>query len=305
MVPFPWLWVPVTIGATMVQTVRTAAQKHLTAELTTISAAAVRFLFGLPFAAAYFLSLHHWNGYGMPNLSGEFVALVALAGFSQIIATSLLVYLFSLRNFAVGTTYARSEAFLTAVIGSLLFGEAIALFGWVGIFVSVTGVILMTIAKQGLKGAQVLVLLRDKAAWIGILSGVGFALSSLSMRRASLILGLDDFLYRAALVMITMLVIQAVVMTVYLALTNPSQFRIIARNWRVCVLVGITSMLGTACWATAFTLERAAYVKALSQVEFVFTLMVSIWFFKETTTSKELSGIVLVVCGIVLLTLWG
>ena len=300
-----WLWIPITVFASFVQAIRTAAQKHLTAELTTISTTFVRFLFGLPFVLAYLFGLKAYFQVDIPPLPGNFLAIVALAGLAQVVATALLIYLFGLRNFAVGTTYARTEAFLTAMIGAAFFGEAIVLFGWVGVFISVVGVVLITIAKTGVGGRQLVALLRDKAAWIGILSGACFAIASLSIRKGNLILGVENFLFTAAVTLSVMLIMQTVVMFVYLLITKPRQFLVIARNWKVCVLVGITSMMGSAAWATAFALQNASYVKALAQVEFVFTLAVSFWFFKEASTSKELTGMALVVLGIIVLVLFG
>jgi drug/metabolite transporter (DMT)-like permease len=164
---------------------------------------------------------------------------------------------------------------------------------------------MITVAKIGLRGGQLLTLLFDKAAWIGVASGLAFAMASLSMRKASLILGVDDFLYRAGLTMIAMLTMQTVVMCLYVLVTKPGQYRIIWNNRKVCLLVGVSSVMGTIGWATAFTLEQAAYVKSLAQVEFVFTLAASYWFFKERSTPRELCGIALVITGIILLVLFG
>ncbi|MEL0111937.1 MAG: DMT family transporter [Rickettsiales bacterium] len=305
MAALPWLWIPITIFAAFVQNIRSAAQKHLTSELTTISVTMVRFLFGLPFGLLYVWFLHSRTSEAFPEISGSFIAMTALAGASQIMGTALLVYLFSLRNFAVGTTYARTEAFLTAILGALFFGEVVVIYGWAAILVSVIGVIMITVAKTGLRGGQLLTLLFDKAAWIGVASGLAFAMASLSMRKASLILGVDDFLYRAGLTMIAMLTMQTVVMCLYVLVTNPGQYRIIWNNRKVCLLVGVSSVMGTIGWATAFTLEQAAYVKSLAQVEFVFTLAASYWFFKERSTPRELCGIALVITGIILLVLFG
>ena len=46
-------WILATLIAAAAQTGRNAAQRRLTAELGTMGATAVRFLFGLPFAALF------------------------------------------------------------------------------------------------------------------------------------------------------------------------------------------------------------------------------------------------------------
>ena len=305
MVAFSWLWIPITVFAAFVQNIRSAAQKHLTSELNTISVTMVRFLFGLPFGLLYLWFLNTRRTETFPDIGWNFIAYTATAGAGQIIATALLVYLFSLRNFAVGTAYARTEAFLTAIVGALFFGEAIVMYGWGAILISVSGVILITVAKTGIRGGQLLTLLADKSTWIGIVCGLFFAIASLTIRKATLMLGMEDFLFRAALTMIFMLTMQTVAMCLFVLVTNPAQYLIVWQNFKVCLLVGITSVMGTIGWATAFTLEQAAYVKSLAQVEFVFTLAASYWFFKERSSPKELCGIALVVLGIILLVLFG
>ena len=74
-------------------------------------------------------------------------------------------------------------------------------------------------------------------------------------------------------------------------------------QWRVASLVGVSGMLGSAGWFTAMTLENAAYVRAVGQVELVFTFIASCFFFRERSTALELAGIVLIVGGIVILLL--
>ena len=69
------------------------------------------------------------------------------------------------------------------------------------------------------------------------------------------------------------------------------------------MFVGLTSALGSIGWFTAMTVERAAYVKALGQVEFLFALVISTLFFRERTTGVELMGMTLVASGVVILLL--
>jgi drug/metabolite transporter (DMT)-like permease len=298
-----WIWIPITLFAVAMQTVRTAGQKHLTAHLDPFSVTLVRFLFGLPFAALYLASVVIGSGKALPALNATFVVFTVLGGVAQIVATVLLIYLFSLRNFAVGTTYARTEAFLTAFIGALFFGEWISVQGWVAIIISVAGVVVLTIARSHVESSSILGRLWNRAAAIGLGSGLGFALASLSIRKASLSFGIDDFLLTAGMTLVVMVSLQTLIMIVYVAVKSPSQFAIIARQWRVSLFVGVTSALGSIGWFTAMTVERASYVKSLGQIEFVFALLISTLFFRERTTGLELLGMVLVAGGVVILLL--
>jgi drug/metabolite transporter (DMT)-like permease len=298
-----WLWIPITLFAVIMQTVRTAGQKHLTVHLDAIAVTLVRFLFGLPFVAIYLACVAAWSENSFPPLNGTFVGYTVLGGVAQIVATVLLIYLFSLRNFAVGTTYARTEAFLTAFIGALFFGEWISFQGWVAILVSVAGVVVLTIARSHVASSSILGRLWNRAAAIGLGSGLGFALASLSIRKASLSLGIDDFLLSAGMTLVVMVILQTFIMIAYVAIKSPAQFPIIAQQWRVSLFVGITSALGSIGWFTAMTVERAAYVKSLGQVEFLFALVISTLFFRERTTRLELLGMLLVAMGVVVLLL--
>ena len=51
------------------------------------------------------------------------------------------------------------------------------------------------------------------------------------------------------------------------------------------------------------TLQNAAYVRALGQIELVFTFIASTLFFREKSNAIEIFGIVLIVSGILMLVL--
>ena len=74
-------------------------------------------------------------------------------------------------------------------------------------------------------------------------------------------------------------------------------------NWRWAAPVGVAGMLASVGWFSAFAVENAAYVRALGQIELVFTFVASILFFKEKTKPIELAGIAMIVAGILLLLL--
>ena len=69
-----WLWIPVTVWAAFAQTLRNAAQRSLTAELGTLGATRVRFLYGLPFALLWLLGVQAIGGYSLPAPNTVFAA---------------------------------------------------------------------------------------------------------------------------------------------------------------------------------------------------------------------------------------
>ena len=299
------LWIFLTLFAVVMQTVRTAGQKQLSAHMDAVAATLVRFLFGLPFAVAYLFAVSRWYQATLPQTNGTFWVFAVIASVKQVVATALLIYLFSLRNFAVGTTYARTEAFLTALVGALFFGELITLPGWAAILASVSGVVVLTIARTHIEAITLLQRLWNPAAAVGLASGLCFALASLSLRKASLSLEISNFQLSAGMTLVTMVSIQTAITASYVAIKNARQFGTIFHHWRECLFVGLTSALGSIGWFTAMTLERAAYVKALGQIEFVFALGISTFFFRERSNALELGGMALIAVGVLVLVLAG
>ena len=75
-------------------------------------------------------------------------------------------------------------------------------------------------------------------------------------------------------------------------------------HWRLALFVGITSVLGSIGWFTAASYQTAAYVKALGQIEFFFTLILTYRVFKEKVTFVEIIGMALVILSVIVLLLW-
>ena len=86
-------------------------------------------------------------------------------------------------------------------------------------------------------------------------------------------------------------------------LREPGEVTRVIRTFRVGVWVGVSGMLASACWLTAATLQNAAYVRVVGQIELVFMFAASVLFFHERPGRLEVLGIVLVAGGIVLLLL--
>ncbi len=291
-------WVIWTLLAAVMQSVRTAGQKYLTSDVSAMAATMVRYLFGLPFALLYLGWLLQSPGRAIPDLNMTFVVSAALAGVLQIIATVLLIRLFTLRNFAVGSTYVKTEIVLTAMIGSLFFTEMISTLGWVAIFICVAGLILINLAKTG--GLHSL---WNQSALFGLGSGLAFSLTSLLLRQASLSFGLEDHQFTAALTLVYMVSLQTVMTVGWILFTERRQLLLVVKRWRPSLFVGITSVIGSAGWFTAMTLERASYVKTLGQIEFLFTVLISLLFFRERPLRLEWLGMLLIIVGVVVLLL--
>ena len=76
-----WAWIPITLAAALAQTLRNAAQRHLTADLGALGATLVRFFYGLPFALAWLLIawLAITPGQPLPGVTGSFLMWTVVA----------------------------------------------------------------------------------------------------------------------------------------------------------------------------------------------------------------------------------
>nr|WP_321442287.1 DMT family transporter [uncultured Hyphomonas sp.] len=293
------LWIPVTLAAAFSQNLRNALQKTLKGRLSTWGATASRFVFAAPLAVLFFFALSSVTGQGVGGPPGSFYGWGMLGGLAQIVATGLLIHLFSYTNFAVATAFTKTEPLQTALFGIVLLGDPLTAGAAIAMLISLLGVIL--VSMPGGKGRARFRI--DSKVWIGVLSGGLFGLSAVAYRGASLSLPEGGVLLRASATLAFVTVFQAIAILVWLALRERGQVAHLIRAWRVASLVGVTGMLGSLGWFTAFTLENAAHVRAVGQVEVIFTLAISILFFREKVTPREIAGVLLVAAGVVALVL--
>lgn len=295
------LWIPITIAAAFSQNLRSALQKHLKSRLSTGGATYVRFFYAAPLAVTYAFALHGIAGLPVPVPGLAFAIYGLIGGVAQIVATALLVSLFSFRNFAVGTTYSKTETVQAALFGLVILGDTLTTGAVIGILISLAGVMAISMARQESGFASLFTSITEKSALIGIASGAVFGISAVSYRAAALSLGGEGFLMQAAFTLACVTLVQTALMTVYLAIREPGQLGASLRSWKIAGLVGVTGVLGSACWFTAMTIQNVAYVRALGQIELVFTFAASYIFFKERLNLAEFLGILAVVAGIVVL----
>ena len=300
------LWIGLTIAGAFLQNLRSLLQKRLTGELSVNGAAYVRFVYAIPFAWIYVAYI--WEG-RVPDLNFAFLAYVIVGAIMQIIATSALVAAVSGSHFAVGTALSKTEAVQAALLGLIILGDAVSGLALTGIALSLVGVFFLSGSirtKDFLQG--------DASVWYGVLAGTAFALCSVCFRGASLALSIDadagaqmhglptlGLAERAGFTLAVTLTLQTVLMGVYLSLREPEQIGKVVRSWPIAISVGLIGSVSSICWFTAMTLQNAAIVRALGQVELLFTLITSVFFLRERIRMREMVGMFLLVLGILLL----
>ncbi len=299
------LWIPITIAAAFLQNLRSAMQKHLKGVMGTTGATFVRFGFGFPFALAFVWVLNGLAGYELPGLNAVFFAWAVLGGLAQIVATFLLVHLFSFRNFAVGTAYSRTEPAQAAIFGLMFLGEKVTFGVIAAIATSVFGVMLISVARSAFSWRTLLTSVGSRTAAIGLASGTLFGVAAVAYRAASLALGGPNFMMQAAVTLAFVIVFQTVTMGAWILWKDPAEIRCIAKAWKPSLLVGLAGASASFGWFMAMTLQQAAIVKSLAQIEMLFTFASSVYFFRERINRLEVAGCMLIVGGILILLIAG
>jgi len=296
------IWVLITIAAAFLQNLRNSLQKSINSVLSTSGAAYTRFAFGLPLAVIYWFSLRAQDSQPL-DWGFEFWGFAVFGGIAQILAMWFLLRSFQLRSFAVGTAYSKTETFQAAVFTIVLLGEAVSAAAFLAIGISFVGVCFLSLAKMTVGVREFLTSWTDKGALMGLANGAMLGLSAVSYRGAALSFGGDSAILAAAGTLVVALTLQTIVMTVYLKIFEAGELTNVWRNRGKGMLVGIASMLGSAGWFTAMTLQNDAYVRAVGQVELIFTFLTAILIFRERIRWTELLGTTLIIAGILFLLL--
>jgi drug/metabolite transporter (DMT)-like permease len=285
-------WIPITLGAAASQAVRTALQRHLKGRLSTNGAAFTRFVFGLPLASVYLAALVGGGG-DLPRPTPTFWTWVVVAAVSQIVATSLQIHVMATRNFATGVAYAKTEVVQAALFEIVVLGAVVTWLGGLGIVLGTAAVMLMSVVRNARPLRALVLGWTEPAALLGLVAGGLFGVAAVGFRAASVSLHHPSAFVAAAFTLVVATAIQSTVMAGYLAAREPGEVRRVFHHARAGALVGVASFLGSAGWFTAFTLQIAAYVRTLGLVELVFTLLISLYAFRERPTAAELAGLAL------------
>ena len=290
-------WIYFTILAAFMQAVRTAGQKQLSFNLNALATTLVRFLFALPLVWIYLYSVKFFLQTDLPDINNDFIKSASYAAIAQVVGTAFTIKAFSYQNFAVATSLVKTEAILTALVGALVFDATLSGFGWLSVFIG--GVAVLILSKTD---RNIISIFKSPAAAYGVGAGLCFALATLWIRQASLSLE-SDLILSAAYTLVYMVTIQSIFVLCYVVYKDKYQIAKMRTHWKLCCFIGVTSMLGSVGWFTASSLQTAAYVKALGQIDFFFTLIITLRIFKENVSFREYLGMFLIILSVFILLL--
>ncbi len=299
------IWIAATLLAALFQCWRTAKQQKLRSVLSVNGATFIRFFYGVPSALVLLLIAIAGSGGALPAPTPRMFAYAAAGGLSQILATALMIMAFGFRNFAVGTAYAKTEAAQVAIIALIVLHETLHPLAWVGIAVGVSGVLTLSLAGRGLRPRQLLAGTLQPAALSGLAAGFFFAITAVFIKLASQAETGANVFVRALFLVFVTTSLQTLMHGSFLALRHREELRKSVRAWRDAGWVGVLSSAGSACWFTGFALTDVALVRAVGQIEVVFTLLFGRFYLKERLKPGDAPGLLLVVAGVVLIVLGG
>jgi drug/metabolite transporter (DMT)-like permease len=290
-----YLWVLFTVVAAAGQTARNAMQRELTASLGSIGATHVRFLFGFPFALCFLAAALIAEHAGLPVTSPLFWLWVVLGALTQIGGTALMLLTMTERSFVVTVAYLKTEPIFVAALGLAFLHDPITPGMAAAIVIATAGVVLISLRGQVKESGGF------HSALYGLSAGALFAVSAIGYRGAILALHLPGFVLPATFTLTVGLIVQAAVLTAWLALRDAKVLRAIFRLWRPSLFAGFMGAAASEFWFLAFALATAAAVRTLGLIDVLFAQIVSHLLFQQKTTPREAFGIVLLVAGAVLL----
>ena len=288
-----WLWAIFTVLAAAGQTARNAMQRELAASLGTVGATHVRFLFGFPFALLFLAGVTFFSGAALPRPGLNFIPWLLVGAMAQIAATALMLASMGQRSFVVTIAYIKTEPIQVAIFGLLFLGDPLNVWMMVAIVVATAGVVVMSF-KPGAAGGI-------KPTLVGLAAGGMFAISAVGYRGAILTQGASNFVMAATFTLACGLVLQAALLTAYLALRDRPVLSAIVAQWRPSLFAGFMGATASQFWFLAFALATAASVRTLALVEVLFAQAISAFIFGQKTSPREGVGIVMIVIGVVLL----
>ena len=301
-----YLWVPVVLFAAAAQTVRNTAQRTLTAQIGTLPATLVRFLYGLPFAAIYLLAIYGLGdgGQAVPRFTWTYLALIAMGAFFQVAATAALLMAMKERNFAVAVTLSKTEVLQVALFAAMFLHELPTKLALLAMVLATVGVLLLSLPPRG----QIFTLSAwaSKSSLYGLICGACFALATIGFRGGAVEiakLGVSSPWLSGAWGVLLAQTMQSIGLGAWIAKTHADGLRPIFKAWRISLLAGSMGAAASLAWFTAYAMQGAAPVRTLGMIEVVFSYLVSRRVFSEKLSVPEKLGMALMMGGLVLICL--
>jgi drug/metabolite transporter (DMT)-like permease len=207
------------------------------------------------------------------------------------------------RNFALGTAYAKTEVIQVALFGLVFLGDPLTPAVLAAVTVSTVGVMLLSPIDRKRPLRTLISGWTTRSALLGIASGSCFGIAAIGYRGAAL--ALDDTAYpmAAACTLVAAQALQTLLLGGWLLAREATVVVKVCREWRKSLFAGLMGAAASGCWFTALAIEPAAHVRTLGLIEIFFGYAIARRFFRERVTRIELSGLLLLLAGLAMVTL--
>ena len=294
-------WVLITAIASLSQTLRSVFQKNIIEDVGVLASAYSRFIFALPFVAllaVFFLDIEEFLI--LKNLSVKTWFFLVTASICQILFTIILIKLFTLRSFAIGVAFSKTEVIQTTLLEIIIIGFILTSHVLLAIIIGFIGMLFMS--KQKLIGNVGHSRLFLQQVILGVSCGIFLGLSSVLYKVALDSVAIDLIYKKVIVLSFLALAIQSVIFGTYIVISDEKKnLDKLFNIWKKGLPVGFFGCSATFCWFYAFSLVDATLVRAVGQLEIVFSVLMSYIFYKERITGFELIGMSLITISILAL----
>lgn len=289
-----FVWVFAATLAAVFQTYRSAIQKRMRGEFSSLIVTMTRYSHGFPFITI-FLGLV-WYETGLVNFvhSTEFWLCAISVAVTQGVSTALAIELLERRALATTTAVLKLEAIFSLLIGHIFLNDRASILGALGVIVGVIGVLLlMDLSTKQRKKFDI----KESIICGGLSLGAafGFAICSLCVRGALLAQPTLKIWENITVLLWLTSVAQAIFIGLCLFKARRKEILKIIRNPRDPFYVGILGICGSYMWFVAFALANAAYVKTVAQADVILSILVGRQFFDESHSWREFGSMLLVI----------
>ena len=291
-------WIVTSVMGAFFQNARSSIQKKLNTEMSLMASTYVRFAFSLPILfVVFFIYFGNFNYFIISVQNPNFITYVILASVLQISFTLLFLYLLKFTNFLIGTALSKTEVIQIAFFEFIILKDYLNFYALLGIMISTIGVIIFS--TKDLK--NIINSFFSKSTIVGLLCGTLLALSVVFYRGSMEFLEFTNKNFdRALLTLFAATIIQTSLITFYLLLFEITEFKKIKSNIKLSSLAGFFGFSATISWFYSFSLVQAALVRAVGQIELLFSYVSSRFMFKEKIRYIEIFGIIIFIFGLIL-----
>ena len=271
-------WIVTSILGAFFQNARSSIQKRLNTEMSLMASTYVRFAFSLPILLTVFLLYFGNFDYFLKAIqNSNFVFYVILASVLQISFTLLFLYLLKFTNFLVGTALSKTEVIQIAFFEFIILRDYLNFYALLGIMISTIGVIIFS--TKDLK--NIINSFFSKSTVVGLFCGTLLALSVVFYRGSMEFIDFSNKNFdKALLTLFAATIIQTSLITLYLVFFEISEFKKLKSNIKLSALAGLFGFSATISWFYSFSLVQAALVRAVGQIELLFSYISSRFMFK-------------------------